>query len=65
MIDTRHELMTLDEVAATLRINRKTLLNWRPLGVGPRGFRVGKAVRYRRSEVDQWLAAQESGGDAA
>lgn len=61
------ELMTLDEVAAELRVSRKTLLNWRPLGLGPRGFRVGKAVRYRRAEVARWLDEQErnSQGGAA
>lgn len=52
-------LMTVDEVAALLRVGRKTLLNWRPLGIGPCGFRVGGAVRYRRVEVDRWLAEQE------
>lgn len=60
MFDSPSDLMTVDEVAAELRVSRKTLLNWRPLAIGPRGFRVGKGVRYRRSEVARWLAEQES-----
>lgn len=51
-------LMTVDEVAAILRVGRKTLLNWRPLGIGPRGFRVGGSVRYERADVMRWLAEQ-------
>lgn len=53
------ELMTIDEVASELKISRKTLLNWRAVGVGPPGFRVGKAVRYRRENFARWLAEQE------
>ncbi len=60
MPESEHELMTLDEVAAMLKVSRKTLLNWRARGVGPRGFRVVKAVRYRRGEVVRYLAAQEA-----
>ena len=61
MPESEHELMTLDEVASMLKVSRKTILNWRARGdVGPRGFRVGKAVRYRRSEVVRYLAAQEA-----
>lgn len=56
MTPTRNaELLTVDEVAAELKINRKTLLNWRALGMGPVGFRVGRGVRYSREAVDQYL----------
>lgn len=58
--ESGHELMTIDELSAALRLSRKTLLNWRPQGIGPRGFKVGKAVRYRRTEVARWLAEQEA-----
>ena len=53
------ELLTVDELAAELKVSRKTILNWRSQGVGPAGFRVGRAVRYRRDVVAQWLADQE------
>lgn len=67
MPESEHELMTPDEVAAMLKVGRKTLLNWRARGVGPRGFRVVKAVRYPRGEVVRWLAEQQAdtGGTAA
>jgi len=61
MPESESDLMTLDEVAALLKVSRKTILNWRARGIGPQGFRVVKAVRYRRSEVARYLAAQEAG----
>lgn len=60
MASAEIELMTVDEVAKLLRVGRKTLLNWRPLGLGPRGFRVGGSVRYQRSEVLRWITEQEA-----
>lgn len=61
-------LMSRADVAYELGIAEKTLANWRTRGFGPRGFRVGKAVRYLRGEVDRWLAEQQAeatvGGEA-
>jgi excisionase family DNA binding protein len=35
-----------------------TLYGWRHRGLGPRGYRVGRHVRYRRSSVEAWLSQQ-------
>ncbi len=48
-------LLTIDEVADYLSIPVGTLYQWRYKGTGPRGLRVGRHVRYRRSEVEAWL----------
>ncbi|HET7041790.1 MAG TPA: helix-turn-helix domain-containing protein, partial [Gemmatimonadales bacterium] len=48
------EMLTLKEVAALLRVPEATLRYWRHLGTGPRGFRLGRSVRYWRSEVALW-----------
>lgn len=48
-------LMTLAEVADYLRVPRDTIYYWRKRGRGPRGFRTGRHVRFRRSDVDAWL----------
>ena len=58
MVETKPDLMTLDEVAAELRINKKTLLNWRSQGIGPKGFRLGRAVVVPRDELQRWIAEQ-------
>jgi len=61
MPEVERRLMTRAEVAQLLRIPEQTLRNWRARGIdGPRGFKVGKAVRYRREEVDRWVAQQEA-----
>jgi predicted DNA-binding transcriptional regulator AlpA len=56
--DGHDELMTLKEVAAFLRVPEATLRYWRHIGTGPRGFRLGRTVRYWRSEVILWLTEQ-------
>lgn len=38
---------------------------WRSRGEGPRGFRVGKHVRYRQSDVDAWLERRADPAPAA
>lgn len=52
------ELLTMKEVAALVRVPLATLRYWRHLGTGPRGFRVGRSVRYWRTEVHDWLQRQ-------
>jgi excisionase family DNA binding protein len=51
-------LMTPDEVAGYLGVPRQTLLSWRCVGKGPRGIRVGRHLRYRRSDLDAWVELQ-------
>ena len=42
----------------------RALYDLRSKGRGPRGFRVGRELRFRRAEVDAWLARLEA-ADAA
>jgi predicted DNA-binding transcriptional regulator AlpA len=49
------ELLTMNEVANVVRVPVATLRYWRHLGSGPRSFRVGRSVRYWRTEVLHWL----------
>lgn len=59
------ELLTLAEAAAIVRVPEATLRYWRHLGEGPHSFRIGRCVRYWRSEVISWLEAEsESNGSA-
>lgn len=47
--NTQPELLTLTEAAALLRAPAATLRYWRHLGTGPRSFRAGRHVLYRRA----------------
>jgi predicted DNA-binding transcriptional regulator AlpA len=62
---TRIPLATPNEVAEHLQKPAKTLAEWRSRGIGPRYLTVGRDVRYRWSDVEEWLATQASDFDAA
>lgn len=57
-MDTNNRLLTIKEVAEYLGIPIATLYQWRYRGEGPDGFRVGRHVRYRWSEIEAWIEAQ-------
>jgi hypothetical protein len=48
---------TLAELARTAP---GTVRYWRHVGYGPAGFKVGRRVLYRRTEVSRWLAELEA-----
>ena len=51
-------LMTITDLSTMLGVPVDTLYGWRHRGQGPRGYRVGRHVRYRRSSVEAWLEEQ-------
>jgi excisionase family DNA binding protein len=51
-------LLSVRELAAYLDVPPSTVYLWRSEGRGPKGFRVGKQVRFRASEVEAWLEEQ-------
>lgn len=58
-------LASRDEVADYLGIPAKTLTQWAYKRMGPPYKTIGRHVRYRWSDVEAWVASQQSGGDAA
>jgi predicted DNA-binding transcriptional regulator AlpA len=56
------EILTPTEVAEMTRQQPSTLRWWRAVGAGgPKSFKLGRRVMYRRADVEQWLAAQVNG----
>lgn len=51
----RSELMTPLEVAEALRVDERTLANWRYRGQGPVFLRVGGLIRYAQSDLENFL----------
>ncbi|MFC4623582.1 helix-turn-helix transcriptional regulator [Comamonas nitrativorans] len=51
------EILTLDEVAIYLKAGKKTVYRLAQQGGIP-GFKLGGTWRFRRSELDRWIAAQ-------
>ena len=58
--DETEPVMTLSQLADRLCVPVKTLYDLRSKARGPRGFRVGRQLRFRRREVDAWLTQLES-----
>jgi excisionase family DNA binding protein len=51
-------LMTIADLSTMLGVPLDTLYGCRHRGEGPRGYRIGRHVRYRRSSVEAWLKDQ-------
>ncbi len=49
-------LLSAQELARYLEVPVKTIYTWRHHKTGPQGFRVGKHLRFRRCDVESWLA---------
>ena len=48
-------------LAAKLGVSRSTLQSWRYAGRGPRFIKLGRIVRYRVADVDEFLRANTHG----
>ena len=53
---TNSDLVTTDELADLLKVSPLTVRDWRKRRTGPRAIKVGHAVRYRRDDVETWIA---------
>ena len=50
------ELLTVEDVAAWLRVEPGTVYRWVSQGTAPKHSKVGDLVRFRRADVRAWLA---------
>jgi len=56
LIDNQRPTMfTVAETAEYLGLAQSTLNKWRCIGGGPKYLKMGKAVRYRLSDIQEWL----------
>lgn len=51
-------ILTIDQASAFLSIPKATLYTWRTrrTGFGPLAVKLGGRLRYRRSDLDAWVA---------
>jgi predicted DNA-binding transcriptional regulator AlpA len=56
-------MWSVEDLSDFLQVPVKTLYQWRLRGYGPKGRRVGKYVRYKESDVVEWV--DSIGGNAA
>jgi excisionase family DNA binding protein len=59
-----NEILTLEEVAAYLRLKPQTIYKWAQEKRIP-AAKIGKEWRFRRSVIDRWLDDQMFGNGSA
>lgn len=52
------DLLTAKEVARMVRVDVWTFYRWLRRGLGPRALRLGGIVRFRRRDVEAWMAEE-------
>lgn len=55
MVTAQRRLATPAELADFLQVPVKSLYQWRYQGHGPRAHRVGRHLRYRWEDIEDWL----------
>jgi excisionase family DNA binding protein len=56
--EERPAYMTAAEVAEHYRLPLQTIYGWRYKGTGPKAVKLGRHLRYRRSDVEKWADEQ-------
>ena len=51
-------MLNTKEAAAFLKLHPVYLASLRPRGTGPSFHKLGRAVRYRQSDLDAWVNAR-------
>lgn len=49
------EFFTVYGLARYLGVSPHTIYEWNAVGSGPAYYRIGRYVRYRKSDVEVWL----------
>jgi excisionase family DNA binding protein len=54
------ELLSVEEVAAFYKVPVRTIYSWQATNRGPRAYRVGRYLRFKRSDCIAFLESQAS-----
>jgi excisionase family DNA binding protein len=55
-MESLDRLLTVEDLAEYLGVPVATLYAWRYHRQGPPGFRVGRHVRYRWADIEEWIS---------
>jgi len=56
-----NNFLSLEDLAEYLGIPKRTLYAWRYRGEGPTGYRLGGRIKFRPSDVEEWLCSHREG----
>lgn len=65
MPETNEPLLDLDWLSEFIDIPPRTIYNWRLRWEGPPAYRVGRHLRFRKSDVEAWLSTVRDKAGAA
>ncbi|MEE9298398.1 MAG: helix-turn-helix domain-containing protein [Acidimicrobiia bacterium] len=54
-MDQLDQLLTAQDLALHLEVPVATVYAWRHRRQGPPGFKIGRHLRYRARDVEQWI----------
>ena len=63
-MEREDRLINVEELADYLGVPVATLYQWRYRREGPPGFRVGRHLRYRWSDVQRWIEQRIEAGSS-
>jgi predicted DNA-binding transcriptional regulator AlpA len=52
------DVITTEELAVLTHTTPNTVRYWKHIGKGPKAFKLGKRVVYRREDVETWVNEQ-------
>lgn len=55
---TNEPLIGPKDISAWIGVPVRTIYQWRNGNKGPKAYRIGKHLKFKRSDVEQWLEAQ-------
>ena len=55
-MESLDRLLTVEDLAEYLGVPVATLYAWRYHRQGPPGFRVGRHIRYRWADIEEWIS---------
>ena len=57
ILEVISDIFSTEEASQYVKYSVPTLALWRLQGRGPTYIHIGRSVRYRKSDLDAWLAA--------
>lgn len=49
------ELLSMADLALVLKVSRRSVIRWRDNGTLPPSCKIGRAVRWRRGDIEHWI----------
>ena len=58
MTDKDEEYLTTSDLAHLTHSTQAAVHQMRARGEGPRGFKIGNKILFRRDDIEQWIATR-------